>query len=69
MSTITADLTCPRCGGDIAPVNIGTPWAGTTATTIVVCHPCGQQWALTATLRPLGPPLPKRLRASLTGST
>lgn len=55
---IAATLTCPRCGGDLATVTVGEPFAGTCATTVVECPPCRQQYSIIATLRPLGPRRP-----------
>lgn len=54
MDGVRCDVTCPRCGGPLAPVALGRPTdLGTRTTGIVRCPRCRGDLALTVTLRPL----------------
>ncbi len=54
MSVLTAEATCPTCGGPLNAVNVGKPTAGTHTTTICRCAgECGHRWQATLTLRPI----------------
>lgn len=44
-------LDCPHCGRHLAHVN-GTA-SGSQALAVARCGPCGQEWVVTVTLRPV----------------
>ena len=56
MKALAFDVTCPRCGSALEPVNIGRPIAGTETKAIVRCTSCRPEiaeWLVAVRMAPV----------------